>query len=305
MSAASSPQATPKPTRRWYQYSVRTLLLLPVVLALVLSGVYSWPHVHRRYIVWKLEKYDDDDLTKLPDEEQQRIGRWMGDLIGEPYEACDKPTKTCPNGPPKYWLLHASVTPRVGCRMHVVQLERTIEFAGVPFCRIHILDYWGRVVGSIRFQIGGRRAQPTSATLDESQYGFLCLKVKTDGLMGKSCQFYYITDRYAELLRIERIEGKFGMGNGNQFDLRDKPPDWSDWKALVESPERLQQLRGLAALWSYDNLQHLTPVDGKTRLRLMQLSTSADPWVSEESRWALRYIADRREIPALVNKRDL
>ena len=60
--------------------------------------------------------------------------------------------------------------------------------------------------------------------------------MKTDGLMGKSCQFYYITDRYAELLRIERIEGKFGMGNGNQFDLRDKPPDWSDWKARWSLP---------------------------------------------------------------------
>ena len=139
----------------------------------VLSGVYSWPHVQRRYIVWKLEKYDDADLTKLPDEEQQRIGRWMGDLIGEPYEACDKPTKTCPNGPPKYWLLHASVTPGVGRRMHVVQLERTIEFAGVPFCRIHILDYWGRVVGSIRFQIGGRRAsqlRPLSMNRSTASY---------------------------------------------------------------------------------------------------------------------------------------
>ena len=56
MIAASSPQATSKPTRRWYQFSLRTLLLLPTVLALVLSGVYSWPHVHRRYIVWKLER---------------------------------------------------------------------------------------------------------------------------------------------------------------------------------------------------------------------------------------------------------
>ncbi len=37
MSAASSPQATPKPTRRWYQYSLRTLLLLTTILAVALS----------------------------------------------------------------------------------------------------------------------------------------------------------------------------------------------------------------------------------------------------------------------------
>ena len=48
-------------------------------------------------------------------------------------------------------------------------------------------------------------------------------------------QFYCITDKYAELLRHERIDGKFAMGDGNSFDVEEKPPDWSEWTRLLES----------------------------------------------------------------------
>ena len=94
---------------------------------------------------------------------------------------------------------------------------------------------------------------------------------------GKTRQFYYINNKHAELLRIERIDGKFAMGNGNPFDVQDKPPDWSSWQQLLESSDRLQQLRGLAAFWSYDNLKHLGPVEAKTRVRLEHLSKSSKP----------------------------
>ncbi len=128
----------------------------------------------------------------------------------------------------------------------------------------------------------------------------MCLAVTTDGwFTGKTRQFYYINNKHAELLRIERIDGKFAMGNGNPFDVQDKPPDWSSWQQLLESSDRLQQLRGLAAFWSYDNLKHLGPVEAKTRVRLEHLSKSSEPWISEESKWALRFLTDRREVPAL------
>ena len=47
--ATTEPQpATPKRELRWYQYKLRSLLILTLALALVLSAVYSWPHVQRR-----------------------------------------------------------------------------------------------------------------------------------------------------------------------------------------------------------------------------------------------------------------
>ena len=300
MTAADPQPVVAKRKRGWYQYSLGTLLCVSVVLAVI----FSWPCIHGRYIVWRLQEYDDGDLTKLPDEEQQRIGRWVAYLLGKPYESLDTPSKTSLNDVPENWLLHVSTASGLAQRMYVIQMEPTINYVGFSFCQIHTLDYWGRLVGSIRFKIGYRALLPNAPTLDESQHGFLCLTVNTHHTphVGETRQLYYITDKYPELLRIERIDGRFAMGNGNLFDLQDKPPDWSDWKRLLESSDRLQQLRGLAAFWSYDNLQHLGPIEEKTRLRLEHLSKSSEPWISEESTWALRFIADRRAVPGVLNR---
>ncbi len=75
----SQPAAT-KPKRRWYQYSLRTLLLLPLMLALALSVAYSWPIVQRRYILWRLQEYAGKDLRTLPDEDKQRVSGWIAEL---------------------------------------------------------------------------------------------------------------------------------------------------------------------------------------------------------------------------------
>ncbi len=65
MSTTDSPPAAPKPSRRRYQYSLRTLLLLPTVLALVLSAIYSWPYAERRYILWRLQDYLDMERDSI------------------------------------------------------------------------------------------------------------------------------------------------------------------------------------------------------------------------------------------------
>ena len=48
-----------------------------------LHQIFSWPHVPACYIVWKLEKYDGTDLTKLPDAEKQRVDHWIASLTGQ------------------------------------------------------------------------------------------------------------------------------------------------------------------------------------------------------------------------------
>jgi hypothetical protein len=76
------------------------------------------------------------------------------------------------------------------------------------------------------------------------------------------------------------------------------PPDWADWAGLLESPQPLQQLRGLAALW-YDRdnsamIAHFKDdrarylrIDAKVRRRLKELAKSSDPWISEEAQMML------------------
>lgn len=69
------------------------------------------------------------------------------------------------------------------------------------------------------------------------------------------------------------------------------PPDWSDWQGLLASPERIQQLRGLAAFFSIRDQANpiddgKNPLGEKVRLRLAELAKSPDPWISEEAKLA-------------------
>jgi len=264
------------------------LLCTPVVLAVVLA----WPRLYAHYIVWRLDRYDDTDLRKLPEDEKQRVDGWIAKVVGKP--------RTTWMFVPENRLLHSSVTQARTWRLYVVQMEPAYDSPGLSFCQIHTLDYWGQLKGSITFEIG-KDNMPNTVAMDDVHNGFLCLTVETNcSRAGETArQFYRITDGYVELLRRERIDGDFAMGRGSWFDVRKKPPDWSDWARLLESSDRIQQLRGLAAFWCGDNLQHVGRPEEKTRLRLKELSKSTDPWISEESSCALKFLADRNENPAL------
>ena len=71
-----------------------------------------------------------------------------------------------------------------------------------------------------------------------------------------------------------------------------KAPDWVDWKQLLESSERIQQLRGLAAFlaihdWVPGNGDRAGLLDDSVRNRLSELANSPDKWVSEEAKLEL------------------
>jgi len=83
------------------------------------------------------------------------------------------------------------------------------------------------------------------------------------------------------------------MENLKSFETDDKPADWSDWQRLLESADRLQQLRGLAAFWTLTKPQRRQSMDDKVRLRLKQLATSPDPWISEEANQALAEVKEK------------
>ncbi len=287
MNETQSQPAAEKPVRRWYQYSLRTLLLLPLLLALVLSAIYSWPYVHRRYILWRLQDYVDKDLRKVKGEERQRVARWIAKLLGqEPVEAQGIVVDL--GWLYENWLLHSANTPGDGRQTYVIQTEPAVR--GPAYCTLHKLDSSGRLVHSTRFNLG-LFASPLSGTFSESRYGFPCLVMETDFFTDagrpKSRQFYAITDEYVEIVRAEDIDGRFAKANLKWAEIHVKPPDWSDWQRLLESPDRLQQLRGLAAYWTLSESQRHQSTDDKVRRRLEQLARSPDPWISEEANQAL------------------
>jgi hypothetical protein len=287
---AIQPAAPPK--RRWHQYSLRTLLLLPVLFVLVFNVLYGWRIVRARYILWQLQGYVDKDLSKLPHEESQRVDDWVTALRGEKQE----------EWPNKPWiryrnrLLHSTFMPGGGWRLYVVKIDD-------PPCPWpmggHVLRFysWGRLLSSSEFGRGDSQAYDCHCYIDdEPRHGFPCLTVETDGdgssepiAARKRRQYYRITDDYLEFLRSEKMDGTFSMGEipGFAYRFHDEPPDWPAWPRLLESPDPLQQLRALAAYWTDDPNIRSKRTGDKVRQRLAELAKSPDPWISEEAKVAL------------------
>jgi hypothetical protein len=258
--------SSPKPKRRWFQFSLRTLLLLPLVLALVLSAVYSWPYVERWYVLWRLQDYVDKDLRKLGLNEQRQVAQWTEKLIGKN------------RGP---LLFHNVDIPGVGRRMLIVELQaHTPSYIPVDDCRLHLLDTWGRATQTATLNVEGN---PISASFGDSRHGFLSLMLETDNVepFGAVRYLYRFSDGYAELMRVEKPDGTL---------LRHRSfgpsPSTSELQNLLSSLDCLQQLRGLAA-YLYSGSSADKVVDDKVRNRLTDLANSPDPWISEEAMMAL------------------
>ena len=183
MSTTDSPPAAPKPSRRRYQYSLRTLLLLPTVLALVLSAIYSWPYAERRDILWRLQDYLDKDLRRCRTRRGNDIDQWIAKLIGS-----HKPIFLGHEN----WLLHAADSSEDGRVIYLIEMEPTQSIPGESYCCVHARLTPAACSARQGSNLGNRN-WPTTAACDETQHGFLCLTVETKAWMviyGK--RFYYI-----------------------------------------------------------------------------------------------------------------
>jgi hypothetical protein len=169
--------------------------------------------------------------------------------------------------------------------------------AGGSGLECYALDSSGRLVFSSVLSDAFMNA--TAATIDDSRYGFLCLKVDAvaneyEPYRNVERRLYYrIADKYIELLRADDGNGKCVMGSKNHFaGSRSIAPDWSDWQRLLESSDRVKQLRGLAVYfgvgeWYSATVPWSKPLDNSVRHRLEELANSPDPWISEEAKLAL------------------
>ena len=178
------------------------------------------------------------DLETLPLEEQPRLSQWIDQLVGE--KETDSPYGARRWG---YWLLHATDVPGAGRQTVVITITPPCPGPGLFRCRIRFLDSWGHLSRSMTFNVGHSMFfEPAAVTCNESQYSFLCLTVETSEMMGiKRRQLYRITDNYVEMIRSEHSDGTFAPEYWHLIDIKDKPPDWSEWELLLESPDRLQQ----------------------------------------------------------------
>jgi hypothetical protein len=266
------------PKRRRYQFSLRTLLLLPIVLALVLSAVYSWPGVHRRYILWRLEDYVDRDLSRLPNEQKQQVDAWIEKLVGE-----DRKWGSDILNPATNWLLHTVEVPGAGRQLYFVK-TKTTELMYV-ICILYTLDSSGRLVRSVDCPLDYFGESIASVAFDEL-HGLPCLIVETESKTGKTRQFYHVANEQIELLRCKDEHGTCEMTTRYSSYFPNSTMEELIWQNELNSSDRLEQLRGLSVFFVIP--APTKPIDGKTRSRLRELTASPDPWISEEAKLALK-----------------
>jgi hypothetical protein len=226
------------------------------------------------------------DLRKLTGAEKERVDKWIEKLLyREP--AVVNGIIIDPNGFNENWLIHSS-TISGRRQMYLFQTD-PMSFRSVE-CILRTVSTSGVPVDSIRFRVG-EFVSPETVTFADSKYGFPCLVVETSFAVIKSPieyrQFYCVTDDAVELLRCEKPDGSYMKDDLKSFGGYGITPEWPDWQRLLESSERLQQLRGLVALWKDGERKGHIDASDKVRDRLTELSTSPDPWISEEAKLAL------------------
>jgi len=279
-----------KSRRSWLRPRLSTVLYMIVAVGLVLA----WPQVRRQSAFLQLNGYVGVNLLELPAEERQQVNEWI-ELVVDASEEDQF-----------YWfnrynrLLHRSKAPTAKGQFFVIQIQRVFSPKDGDLYHMYVLSRWGCLVRKHTFRICGFGQWVENIAFCESRYGFMCLVVETSGSRpGEIRQFYRISDTHVELIRVEWRDGTTAMGTlrGNGFESADKPADWADWQGLIASDDVVDQLRGLASFWSYDNLRPGRTVNESMRGRLEELSKSEDPWISEEAAAAVELLDMRRKSP--------
>lgn len=123
------------PKRRWLQFSIRTMLCVTAVVAVICK----WPEMRRYHAHWRLGEYADVNLKDLPADEKERVDDWIGVLVGSnENEAFPLFSEN--------WLVHTANLPGTAQGMYVVEMEPLFSIPGSSYCRLHRMDRWGRLI---------------------------------------------------------------------------------------------------------------------------------------------------------------
>ena len=272
--------------RRWYQFRLRSLLALLFVAALV----FAWPHIRRQYAFWQLKRFIGLNFNTLAQGERT-YAESLVTRVTEPWKLTSKGPQIPFWGFDTWQVLRRSSDERQR-RFAIIQIEQAMSIPGVSRARIYHLDVFGNVTGKIEFD-AGYRSFVDKVEFDEKLRGFPCLTIETHHTFcGKIRQFYVVFGDRVELVRCETLGGELYTHAGNSFDPYDTPVPPETWRKLIRSDDRVEQLRGLGHLWSWDVPAQIQ-LDDELRLDLQRLTSSSDRWVSESAGVALNHLSER------------
>jgi hypothetical protein len=257
--------ATPK--RRWYQFSLWTLIVATTGVAVLLS----WPYIRRQNNCWRLQRYVGKNLLVLTDLEQKELNSCVEAVVGP----------AAPLAPGKFssfqnWVV-CQFSDRGGApRVFVIQVAPGFGLDSDTFMRIFFVDQFGRVVrvDTVKIHVG-------LPVLDKGEHGFPCLCIEDAGVRWDRLKYYYsLAGDQIELIRVESHEGQFALPGNGKISYGNR--NWPESKQLLMSTDVCGQLRALACLASI-SFDLPSTLENNHRLRLRELSKSPDPWVKEEA----------------------
>lgn len=273
--------------RRWYQFRLRTLLVLPLVLALC----FAWPYIHRCIQVRRLASYDSQDIRKLDEDERQRVESLVVDLIPDAAEVWGDDPKGRTFIFRRPWYVWRPAT--TGPYLIVFVGDPLITIPGGSGAGIYLLDWQGRLVGKNEFGTG-YRIDIVDASFDEQTFGFPCVTIATDPLWGDiRRQHYALIDGKVELLRLEDSDGKIiPIARAHRVGPETGTPTIDQWYDDLASSDRITVLRALATVPA--DAAKLTDMP-KVKAKLSALAKSNDPWIREAASSYLTVLDDPAE----------
>ncbi len=273
-----------KSRRRWLQFSLRSLLLFMCVAAVVIA----WPQIHRRIQAHRLAEFAGKDLRTLNEAEVNQSGELIAALIDEPQEPLGVPFGLGSLYGFESWYVWRPVS--LDAYLILFQGRHLISIPGTSSARVFMLDPNGNVISRIEFTTG-YRTDLVAATFDENDPVFPYIKVETErSINGQDIrwQFYAITNRYLELVRLENKKGDvIPIATKHEVGPEVTPPTNDEWSHWLNSRDRHSLLKMLATLPVNASIENFDPT---VKTRLLELSTNRDKWVAEAAAAYLKVV---------------
>jgi hypothetical protein len=288
------------PKRRWFQFSVRGLLLLVALVAIVLP----WPTTKRREIVTRLAEFDSSDIRAINAAEQSEVKAIIRDLTGE-----DKSVFDLDYYEPRYvWRLRQG-RPWLAV-FEVCSITNASESARVIF-----FDRGGNEIARRELPIEGKLIWIIGAAVEEHGQGFPLLVLDASRPLAGSDirrRYYAMQDCELELVRLEGPQGLpvvchwrpegivqwvrsestltsgvAGPQIANAADRREwrtvfveePPPTVAQWREEVASTDAKRILRAL--LYAPTRRDGEEPLDAPTKKRIEELAGDTNLWIAQ------------------------
>jgi hypothetical protein len=297
---SSVQEKSDRPKRRWLQFSVRGLLVLVAVIAVVLA----WPNLKRYWAITRLAEFENRDIRAMDEAEQAEVKSLIRELTHEEQSVWDldyyesRYVWRLPNRKP--WLAIFSA-----------QSVTNASESG----RVIFFDRLGNEIARRELPLESKLIWFETGAVEEHGQEFPLLAFDTSRpLAGVDVRrrYYALEDCDLELVRMEdgqglpvvchwrpegivkwvRSESTLPIGvAGPEIENAADRPDWrtvfveqreptlAEWREELHTTDTKRILRAFLFAPRWKTVED--PMDRPTRKRIDELAENENPWIAE------------------------